>query len=632
MATTTATPTLSPVPKVRQAPAQGMLANDPTDPSRKTVFLEPVLDTENIQGAIIGGFNKSQRLLISLRVNTKTERDVANFKAWLRGQSNFVATAREVLTFNRLFKATRDRRKTEGSVKSTWMSLSLSYNLIRRLIDDAKFADIAFTSGLAERSPLLNDPQSGPFSRENWLVGGPKNAADLFIIIESDDPEDLLAEQERLQETIDTANATQHAGYLIIETLFVDAGANLPDPLGGHEHFGFLDGVSQPGLRGLLSEDKTDVLTLRQNPGNRDQAADPKRPVSPENKIEPAQGLPGQDLLYPGEFVFGYNRQIKTEDPNADGPNPNPGPDSLLNDPVHDGPAAPKWAKDGSFLVYRRLRQDVGAFHKFLNDTANAQGIKNPDNASASRLVGSRLVGRWPSGAPVERTPDSENIPLGNVVCNSNNFEFQDKTDKITKSAGDPFACEDNKFPRSVGDQEGARCPFSGHIRKAYPRDDVSKTQPTLKEADTQTHRLLRRGLPYGPVSASTPDVPFPDDDVTDRGLQFLCFQTSIENQFEFVIRNWVNDPNFKEPLNAAPDGTPKDQGGGYDPILGQSSAPNRERTFTITVPAGNGNEHAVKLKTTADWVHPTAGGYFFTPSISALQHELTMGAATEKE
>jgi Dyp-type peroxidase family len=625
--TTIAMPPVVAVPKVRDTPVHGFLANDPTDPARKIVFDEPVLRIKNIQGSIIGGFNKSFRHLISLRVNATTSRRVAIFKRWLLDQSCFVATAEEVLAFNRLFKTTRQRRGTEGSVKSTWMSLSLSSKLIRQLVDDAKFADQAFTEGLAARSAALNDPTQGPFAPESWFVGGPKNEADVFIMIESDGQDDLLAEEERLQTSINQANVTQDAGALLIETLFVDVGANLPEPLAGHEHFGFLDGVSQPGIRGLLSEDKTDVLTLRQNPGNRDLPKDPSLPASAKNPIEPAQGIPGQDLLYPGEFLFGYPQQIKTADPIADGPNPKPGPDSLLEDPVHGGKAAPDWAKDGSFLVYRRLRQSVGAFHQFLNDVAKDNGIKNPPNASAARLVGSRLVGRWPSGAPVERSPDEENVALGGTDCSNNNFEFDDETDSIPSNPKDPSACVDSTFASSPGDKNGARCPFSGHIRKAYPRDDESPSQPSLDEADTQTHRLLRRGLPYGPVAVSTPDVPFVKDDAIDRGLQFLCFQTSIEDQFEFVIKNWVNNPNFKEKFNPAPDGTPNDQGGGYDPILGQNGSGDRGRTFTITVPAG-GKDHAIKLSTAADWVHPTGGGYFFTPSISALQKELTSGAA----
>jgi deferrochelatase/peroxidase EfeB len=112
-------------------------------------------------------------------------------------------------------------------------------------------------------------------------------------------------------------------------------------------------------------------------------------------------------------------------------------------------------------------------------------------------------------------------------------FEFQGDTGPIIPGPGDTLACTDNDpATQAVKDADGSRCPFSAHIRKAYPRDDSAKvsppTDPELGEAATQTHRLLRRGLPYGPVSPSSPDAPVHDD--VHRGLQFLAYQTSIEN------------------------------------------------------------------------------------------------------
>src|SRR5437899_2177985 len=117
-----------------------------------------------------------------------------------------------------------------------------------------------------------------------------------------------------------------------------------------------------------------------------------------------------------------------------------------------------------------------------------------------------------------------------------------------------------------------ARCPFAGHIRKAYPRDDRSESIPSLGEVTTQTHRLLRRGIPFGPASASTFSAPL--DDTADRGLLFLAYQVSIVDQFEFVTRNWVNNSDFKA------------DGAGHDPIIGQNADdPSRTRTFRLSLP-----------------------------------------------
>src|SRR6266853_2094875 len=112
--------------KVREVPAPSQLVANPVDPARKTVFPEPILRVENIQGSILPGFNKSHRILLFLRVHREEGKSSSNFKRWLKGQIPFVATADEVLAFSKLFKSTRVRRKREGAVKSTWMGISLS--------------------------------------------------------------------------------------------------------------------------------------------------------------------------------------------------------------------------------------------------------------------------------------------------------------------------------------------------------------------------------------------------------------------------------------------------------------------------------------------------------------------------
>src|SRR3981189_2392562 len=180
---------------IREVPPPSPVAVDPTDPARQTVFAEPVLRVKNIQGSILPGFNKSHRILLFLRVHCEKGKAPVGFKRWLKGQLPFIATADEVLAFSKLFKEARVRRGREGTVKSTWMGISLSYRLLHSLTEDAaQFTDKAFRQDLTERSPDLGDPVEGPFSARNWLIGGPTNPADVLVIIEADDRQDMLDE------------------------------------------------------------------------------------------------------------------------------------------------------------------------------------------------------------------------------------------------------------------------------------------------------------------------------------------------------------------------------------------------------------------------------------------------------
>ena len=69
----------------------------------------------------------------------------------------------------------------------------------------------------------------------------------------------------------------------------------------------------------------------------------------------------------------------------------------------------------------------------------------------------------------------------------------------------------------------------------------------------------------------------FGGDDGQVRGLHFLAYQTSIDDQFEFVTGAWVNNPDFLQ------------SGAGHDPIIGQSSDPDRVRKFKLVVPVVDG-------------------------------------------
>jgi Dyp-type peroxidase family len=529
---------------------------------------EPTLAADQIQGNIFPGFNKDFQTLLFLRIA-----DPAAFAGWLQGFIPQVATLDVVLPFNRVFKALRTRQHAEtGAVRASWVNIAFSFAGLKKLgkpallLDD--FTDAAFRDGLLKRAQagLLGDPvgRGGIGDPANWVVGGPDREPDVVLIFAGDERDDLDRAVARVVQTIfprtDDTGAPITSGA---EILFRQDGATLVGPLRGHEHFGFRDGVSQPGVRGKLPDGS--FLTPNQNP------------------LDVGQGKPGQDLLWPGEFVFGYPGQDANKDVDE------PGLDPLTN----PSRKAPEFARNGSFLVFRRLHQEVGMFHAFLKSLGERFGV-GPD------LVGTRMVGRWTSGAPAVVAPDADDPALAADDCRNNNFEYDTPDDAPTGRGPQPGDCQNVTPPPN--DPEGKKVPFAGHIRKAYPRNDRSPEIPPLGENSTQTHRLLRRGIPYGVQSSSTPFVP--SDDGVDRGLLFIAFQTSIVDQFEFVTQNWVNNPNFKV------------TGAGFDPIIGQNNDdPNRARQFHLNL-----SGETQPIETDQDWVIPTGGGYFFAPSIQGLK------------
>jgi len=264
--------------------------------------------------------------------------------------------------------------------------------------------------------------------------------------------------------------------------------------------------------------------------------------------------------------------------------NPAPTPPAISTSevPVEPGEvtaSGPAWTADGSYLVFRRLSQDVPAFDTFVTQAAGEDQI-------AESLIGAKLVGRYKSGCPLERTKD-EDPGLDPQIADP--------------SIADRSLLDDNKINNFEygNDPAGNLVPRASHIRKVYPRDEAT---PGGGEVDTQTHRIIRRGIAYGaPYDPGAPsrtrqagDVQFPDD----RGLLFLCYQHSIEAQFEFLQKFWVNNPNFPE------------AGDGQDPIIAQEAEP---RSFSTP-------ELQHTPLTIKQFVTTTGGEYFFSPSISALE------------
>lgn len=505
----------------------------------------------NIQGNTIPGFNKDHQHFLFFRLG-KLNRS----KEWLRWISPLISSLEDVLAFVRAHRSMRLRLGVkEPPMCATWVNIAFSHRAISLLTNETEadaFGDRSFRQGLAARSTYLGDPTSSrqPGHRNGWVVGGPRNEADVLVIVAADDEEDL--------ETMTNAIKRQAADHGL-RLMFEQRGDTLPGDLRGHEHFGFKDGVSQPGVRGKVSSAPGDFITPRY--------------IDPADPRAQFFAKPGQLLVWPGQFLLGEPRQ-QTEHLFASAP-------AATN--------FPRWAALGSYLVCRRLRQDVPAFWKFAVNAASALGIPTQQFAAM-------LVGRWPSGAPIMRTPAADNTTLAGDEWANNHFIFDDDTRPssllpIPGYGGDAHA-------QARADVLGAVCPHFAHVRKSNPRDSATDLG---KPHDSLLRMILRRGIPFGRpiVGIKRPSASLVR---RERGLMFICYAGTIEDQFEFLTRRWVNSPvqpNF----------------GGHDPIIGQRDR-RGNRTRFIDVPTSGGTRR-VRLKN--EWVIPTGGGYFFSPPIEAI-------------
>jgi deferrochelatase/peroxidase EfeB len=425
---------------------------------------EPELDLANIQGNILAGFKKDYQTLLYVHID-----DAGKFKQALAELGKGVATAEAVRTYNLLYKQLRDQGTTT-SIRATWMNIAFSFAAIKKLADEHStvyFADQAFRAGLATSKKVEHLDTSG------WkaLDGNGDRAADVLIIIAADHDDDVKREVDEI-----TSILHGHGGSAVVDD---DEGVN-PPSRPETEHFGYRDGISQPGLRGRATAAPQDLLT--------------PRPFGPD------EGKPGQELIWPGEFVFGYPGQVGSPDGLKKGGDSRYNGFGALQVPE-------EWGRDGSYLVFRRFDQDVYRFHRFLFEQNQQPGESGGDDD----LPGARIVGRWRSGAPIMRTPTEDIAELGKDDDANNYFAYRNRLDDPPARRGNPGSLDD--FPLARADLRGTVCPFSAHIRRANPRDDVEL-------ADRRQHRLLRRGIPFGLPSSSTPQAPV--DDKKPRGLLFL--------------------------------------------------------------------------------------------------------------
>jgi Dyp-type peroxidase family len=510
---------------------------------------EPVFDDEalsDVQGNVLPGFNKPHQELLFLRFA-----EPAGARRLLGRLAPRLTTMGEVLQFRRAFREQRRRLGVRRPpMSATWQALGISYPGLVALLgtgEASRVGDESFRQGLAGRSAYLGDPTDPARDghRDHWLVGGPGNEADALLVVASDDPGRL---DGAVAETL--AETERHGVTLLLR----QRGDDLPGGLAGHEHFGFRDGVSQPGIRGMLASGE---------------------PVTPRYLADDDPhallfGKPGQPLLWPGQVLLGLPRQ-HPEDPLR---------------PAEDLAPVPDWARRGSFLVCRRLRQDVAEFRRQVQ--AGARQLEVPPERFAAMLVG-----RWPSGAPLSRTPAADDPALGADELAANHFLYADDTRPPSTR---PEHRRDDPYPAARSDLFGRACPVVAHIRTMNPRDAGTDLGAP---GDTFLRLMVRRGIPYGgPFTGDPGETPG-----QDRGLLFLACMASIEDQFELVTRRWANSPV-------------QPHVGGPDPLIGQREATG-DRTRTVELPRPDGGTATVRLD--HDVVVPTGGGYFLLPPVSAV-------------
>lgn len=253
-------------------------------------------------------------------------------------------------------------------------------------------------------------------------------------------------------------------------------------------------------------------------------------------------GLPPRNAaerpIKAGEFILGY------PDENGSLP-PMPAPEAL--------------GRNGTYLVFRKLRTDVAGYRRYLRQRAR--------DRDEERLLAAKMVGRWPSGAPLALAPEVDDPALGADPWRNNSFGYR-------------------------GDPRGFKCPAGAHARRANPRDALDGE----RSVDVRLHRMIRRGTSYGPM---LPDGVLEDDGV-DRGIVFVFAGAHLKRQFEFVKTQWINDGVFI--------GAPEES----DPLVGGTHTPT---DFTIPqVPIRR------RLRDLPSFVVTRGGEYCFAPGLRALQ------------
>jgi Dyp-type peroxidase family len=414
---------------------------------------------------------------------------------------------------------------------------------------------ISGMSGEESRSRRLGDVQSNAPS--TWLWGGPSNVPHLILMLYAD-----TGALEGWQKSV--VGKLPQGGVKLLRHL----GNSVTD---GYEPFGFRDGMSQPEIDWRL-----------------------ERQVGSKDQLEYG------NLVSAGEWLLGYANEYGkyTDRPLVD---PKDDPENKLLS-AEEQPDKKDLGRNGAYLVFRQLEQNVPGFWQFLDTEAN-------HDPRERRKLAETMVGRTMEGEPLVSLASSPIAGIG----------------------PDPDDIRLNQFTYE-SDADGIRCPFGAHIRRANPRNPdlpygtkgflswLIRTagfgRKSIRDdviASTRFHRILRRGRRYGKRLSPEEAIQMGKADSEERGIYFICLNANIGRQFEFVQNAWIIGTKFNGLTEES------------DPLIGNRElVPGCPATNTFSIP----QESGVRQRITGmpQFVTVRGGAYFFLPSIRALRYFTGIG------
>ena len=333
------------------------------------------------------------------------------------------------------------------------------------------------------------------------------------------------------------------------------SGAMRPQPV---EHFGFTDGISDPVFDGQFDDPAANALA-----------------VVGGGKLAPGRFDPATSwsALQAGEFLLGQVDE---------------GQELPVGTEPHD------LMRNGTFMVWRKLNQDVTAFDsEIARQAALWQRVTGETNAeAAAETVKAKIVGRWRTGIPLAAAPTwaaHEAMRAEHEACIAIALRKPRDSGETQRLAVYNRMLTGFRFG---DDLDGGRCPLGAHIRRANPRDMLDPLLSGTIGGSTLTNRrrVLRRGLPYVDPDGS-------------RGIVFMALCTSLFRQFEFIQQQWMNY------------GLDFEAGSDTCPLIG-----NRVQSNKHVVPAGPASATPFVAAGLPEFVTTRGGDYFFLPGLEAVR------------